>query len=85
MKVLLYLWRRHISVTVTILDIIQRPVFYLKHDLSEAGFCRRLQVEPTQLGPVSGPETEASCSYWAQLSRFHLKAKTESSLRSVMF
>jgi hypothetical protein len=42
------------------LDIIHRPVcisnailfFYLKH-VSEAGFCLRLQVKLTQLGPIS--------------------------------
>jgi hypothetical protein len=31
--------------------IIHRPVFYLKHDVSETGFCLRFQVEPTQFGP----------------------------------
>jgi hypothetical protein len=30
---------------VTILDIIHRPAFYFKHDVSEARFCLRLQVE----------------------------------------
>jgi hypothetical protein len=29
-----------------------RPVFYLKHDVSEAGFCFRLQVERTQRGAI---------------------------------
>jgi hypothetical protein len=39
--------------TIKILDIIHRPVFYLKHDISDAaGFCLRLQVEPTQVGPI---------------------------------
>jgi hypothetical protein len=38
--------------TVTALDIIHSPVFYLKHDVSEAGFCLRFQVEPTQFGPL---------------------------------
>jgi hypothetical protein len=37
--------------TITILDIIHRHVSYLKHDISETGFCLRLQVQPTQLGP----------------------------------
>jgi hypothetical protein len=27
------------------LDIIHRPVFYLKHDVSETGFCLNFQVE----------------------------------------
>jgi hypothetical protein len=28
------------------------PCFYLKCSILETGFCRRLQVEPTQLGPI---------------------------------
>jgi hypothetical protein len=39
-------------ITITILDIIHRPVFYLKQDFSDTGFCLRLQVEPTQMGPT---------------------------------
>jgi hypothetical protein len=37
------------SKTLTILDIIHCSVFYeyLKHDISETGFCLRLQVEPS--------------------------------------
>jgi hypothetical protein len=27
-------------------------VFYLEHDVSETEFCLRLQVEPTQMGPI---------------------------------
>jgi hypothetical protein len=42
-------------------------VFYLKHVFSETGFCLRLQVEYTQLGPIEGdslsPETELSSIY----------------------
>jgi hypothetical protein len=53
-KITLYrsigLWRWYINISITILDIILRPVFYLKHDVLETGFCLRLQVEPTQLG-----------------------------------
>jgi hypothetical protein len=26
--------------------------FHLKYNVSEIGFCLRLQVEPTQLGPI---------------------------------
>jgi hypothetical protein len=33
------------TITVKILDIIRRHVFYLKHDASETGFCLRVQVE----------------------------------------
>jgi hypothetical protein len=39
--------------TVIIFDIIRRPVFYLQHNLSEIGFCLRLQVEPIQRGPIN--------------------------------
>jgi hypothetical protein len=37
---------------MTILDIIHRPVFYLKHSFSETEFCLRLQVESTQVGQM---------------------------------
>jgi hypothetical protein len=28
------------------------PVYFSKHNVSETGFCPRLQVKPTQLGPI---------------------------------
>jgi hypothetical protein len=35
------------------LDIIHRLVHFLKkHNVSETGFCLRLQVKPTQLDPI---------------------------------
>jgi hypothetical protein len=34
------------------LDIIHRPVLYLKHGVREIGFCLRLQMEPVQTGPI---------------------------------
>jgi hypothetical protein len=40
------------DVSITIMDIIHRSVFYLKHDTSETGFCLRLQVEPTEMGQI---------------------------------
>jgi hypothetical protein len=43
------LWRRYINITVTILDINHRHDFYLQHDVSETGFCLRVQVEPSQI------------------------------------
>jgi hypothetical protein len=46
------LWRWYINTITVFLDIIHRPVFYLKHKVSETGFCLRLQVIPTQLGPI---------------------------------
>jgi hypothetical protein len=84
------------GLTITILGIIDRPVFYLKHGGSQTGFCLRLQAEPTQLGlinraslclraPATAPETETCFINLAQFSGFHLKTKTESSLRNVMF
>jgi hypothetical protein len=70
-------------------DIIHPPVFYLKHDISETGFWLRLQVEHTQLVSIDrashcDPETETSSISKAQLSRLHLKTRTESSLRYVV-
>jgi hypothetical protein len=29
-----------------------RPVYFSKHNVSETGFCLRLQVRPIQLGPI---------------------------------
>jgi hypothetical protein len=46
------LWRWYIYITITILDIIHRPVFYLTYKVSETSFCLRLQVEDPQLGPT---------------------------------
>jgi hypothetical protein len=37
-------------ITITVFDVIHLSVFYLKHDVSEVGFCLRFQVEPTQMG-----------------------------------
>jgi hypothetical protein len=48
------------------LDIIRSHVFDLKHNVSETGFCLRLQVEHTQLGPVSG-ERETRCIHYGTL------------------
>jgi hypothetical protein len=31
-----------------------RPIYFSKH-VSETGFCLRLQVKPTQLGPIDSP------------------------------
>jgi hypothetical protein len=43
---------RFVTILITILDNIRSPVFYLKYDVSKAGFCLRLQVKPTQVGPI---------------------------------
>jgi hypothetical protein len=66
-----------LGITTTILDITHRPVFYLKRNVSDTGFCFRLRLEFTQLGPIY-----RVCLYWAELSKFHLKEETESSLRN---
>jgi hypothetical protein len=29
-----------------------RPVYFSKHNISETGFCLRLQVKPTQFVPI---------------------------------
>jgi hypothetical protein len=63
------------------MDIIYRPVFHLKHVVSETGFSLHLQVEPTQ----SSSETEISCFYWAYMCRLNFNMETESSLRNVVF
>jgi hypothetical protein len=49
-----------IAITITILVIIYRRIFYLKYDVSfylkcdvlDTRFCPYLQVEPSQLSPV---------------------------------
>jgi hypothetical protein len=38
---------------ITILDIIHRPLFYLKHNDSEIGFYLRFQVAPTQFDSIA--------------------------------
>jgi hypothetical protein len=41
------------GITITILDVINHPVFYLKKNyISKTGFCLHLQVEPTYIGPI---------------------------------
>jgi hypothetical protein len=54
------LWRRYINVTITVLVITHRPVFSLKHNISETGLCLHLRVEPTQLCPID----EANLCLW---------------------
>jgi hypothetical protein len=47
------LWQRYINIIIMIMNITHCSVFYLKHNVSETGFCLLLQVEPTQLGPIN--------------------------------
>jgi hypothetical protein len=65
------LWRWYINITLTILDIINGPVFYWKHYISDTAFCLGLQIEPTRMGHVG----RASLSL-RRLSKFHLKTET---------
>jgi hypothetical protein len=41
----------YINITITFWTLSIVLFFYLKHKVSETGFCLRLQVVPTQLGP----------------------------------
>jgi hypothetical protein len=36
--------RLTVVIIIEFVDIIYRPVFYLKHNVSETGFCLRLQA-----------------------------------------
>jgi hypothetical protein len=40
------------NIIITILNIIHRLIFYLKHMFFEATLCLLLQVVPTQLSPI---------------------------------
>jgi hypothetical protein len=71
--------RWYSNITITTVNIIY-SVFCFKNDVSENGFCLSLQVEPTQLVPT---DRQKRALYRAQLSRFYLKAETESILRNV--
>jgi hypothetical protein len=44
--------RRIEVIAITILDIIHRPVFYIKRNVSETRFCLRIQVVHIQLNPI---------------------------------
>jgi hypothetical protein len=63
--------------TNTILDIIHRPLSYLKHKVSETEFCVRHQVEPPD-------RRQTSTIHLVKLNRFHLKTETEFSVRNVV-
>jgi hypothetical protein len=51
------LWWWYISTNIMFLDVIHSPVYISKHNISETGFCFRLQVKPTQLGPIDRTST----------------------------
>jgi hypothetical protein len=48
--------RWYMNITIAILDIIHRPVFYLKHNVPETGFYLSLQVETARLSPIDRDE-----------------------------
>jgi hypothetical protein len=52
-----------------LLNNIHRPVYVLKHNVSETGLCLRPQVKPTLLGPIGRA--------WTQQGRFYLRTETE--------
>jgi hypothetical protein len=58
-----------------------RSVYFSKHAVSENGFCLRLQVKPTQMGPID--RASPYLRTWAQL-RFYLRMEAESSLWNVV-
>jgi hypothetical protein len=76
------LWRWYINTTITVLDIIHRPAFYLKYNNSETGFCLSLQVDPTQVSPIG---RASLCLRIDRRSRYRLKTETKSRLRNVEF
>jgi hypothetical protein len=45
----------YINITVIIINSIHLPLFYLKHCVSKTGFCLRLHVVFTHLGPINRP------------------------------
>jgi hypothetical protein len=57
------LWQWHINITITILNIIHRPVFYLNHKVSGTRFCLRLQEESNQVGTYSDGDRIQSRNY----------------------
>jgi hypothetical protein len=52
LNVTLYNLTCHRIITVTILDVIRRLVWYLKYGVSDIEFCLRLQLKLTQVGPI---------------------------------
>jgi hypothetical protein len=74
------------NIFITILRIIHPPVFNLKYNVSETGFCFRLQVVPILLDYFCRcSETETSFIYWANTNRFHLKNEDRSQTQKCCF
>lgn len=53
------------DVTITIPDIIQRPVFYLKLDTSKPISCLRVHVQP-KFGPIDRDYPWLNVLIWAE-------------------
>jgi hypothetical protein len=46
-----------VSTNIMFLDIIHRPVYFSKHNVSDTGFCLRVQAKSSHLGTIdrAGP------------------------------
>jgi hypothetical protein len=54
-SLIIMLKNRYIQILVQILcflDIIRRPFYFSKRNVSETRFCLSFQLKPTQLGPI---------------------------------
>jgi hypothetical protein len=77
------LWQWYINTVIMFLDIIHPTVFYLKtHNISETGFCLRLQVKPTQLGLID--RASPYLQRWRLALSIAPKWRRQSSLRNVV-
>jgi hypothetical protein len=61
-RTLIGLYYSYINITITILDISHSPVYYLKLNVSETGFCPLAQMEHIQLGPIDRSSLSLSVS-----------------------
>jgi hypothetical protein len=57
------------NIIFNIPDIVHRPVFYMKHNVSGTGFCLLILLGPIQVGPIH----KASSVDWIQLGMYRLK------------
>jgi hypothetical protein len=73
------LWRWYINRNVTVLYVIHRNVFYLKHSVLETAFSLRLQVGPAQLSHLKR-KTESNLLH----TMFQIKYRTIDDVRIVI-
>jgi hypothetical protein len=68
------------------MDIIHPPVLHLKHEVSEAGFCLRIdgtyQLNPVDRASLCLRTPAPTYIYWAQMNTIRLNTKTLSSFRN---